>query len=598
MTDSPISTSLSDPLYYLSNVHFIMDWVLTRYADCLHDEELAQLNTFQHLPEATQALWVRLVMRKGLHFRQEKLNYPEIGDITAAVEPLLKAQWVTINAEVTWPELYRLLTKAEWQACFETQGAALGLTRRDSKQQWYQTLTPDYADQQSIWTQWWPEAPAPLLSLLQQDLFERLKLMFFGNLHQDWSEFILVELGYQTHEKVNFTAEDRAFEDRATLDHYWQLHQWREALEQPATSPSRLLQACLEQYPSPINNPWLEERRSRLLWHMGLAADRQRDEATALLAWSHSQYREARLRQLRLMERQGAYQEAWSLLVEALQSPRNPAEKLGLERIEKRLSQKLKQPIISAKNATSRPQIPTKTLQLPPTTSVEQAVAAVLGSESHPVYYTENHLFNGLFGLLFWDIIFAPLPGAFFHPFQERPADLYRADFVQRRQSAIHQRLELLDTPSPLATHSPSQPRPDAWQQMIRDHWQAKQGITNPFVYWPLWRSSALLDWALECIDAQTLQVIFRDLLSDLRLHRRGMPDLVQFSAQGELSHPVTGAPCHYQLIEVKGPTDRLQDHQTRWIERALTAGLPVSVVHVQWLASNHPIAAQSEIAS
>lgn len=595
MINAATSTALSDPLYYLKNVHFMMDWVITRYADCLHEDELAQLAAFQDFPEATQALWVRLIMRKGLHFRQDKLNYPEIGDIPTAVAPLLKTQWITVKAPISWPELYRLLTKAEWQACFEKQGSALGLTRRDSKQLWYQTLTPTYGDQQSPWTQWWPEAPAPLVSLLKHDLFERIKLMFFGNLHQDWSEFVLVELGYQRHEQVNFTAEDRAFEDRATLDHYWQLHQWREALEQSSpttatmanTTPSQLLNACLDHYPTPIANPWLEERRSRLLWHIGLAADRQHDEATALLAWSHSQYREARLRQLRLLERQKAYHDAWPLLIEALEQPRNPAEKLGLTRIGKRLSQKLKRPIRVAQAEASRPQIPTQTLQLPFSPSVEQAVAGALGSEHHPVYYAENHLFNGLFGLLFWDIIFAPLPGAFFHPFQERPADLYRADFVSRRQSAIDQRLELL-TPS-----APS-PSPPLWQQIIRDHWHAKQGLNNPFVYWPLWTSSTLLDGALQCIDAQALQVIFRYLLSDLRLHRRGMPDLVQFSPSGALRHPITGEACHYQLIEVKGPTDRLQDHQTRWIEHALMSGLPVSVAHVQWQPADHTDADQA----
>ena len=279
MINAATSTALSDPLYYLKNVHFMMDWVITRYADCLHDDELAQLAAFQCLPEAAQSLWVRLIMRKGLHFRQDKLHYPEIGDIPTALAPLLQAQWITLNAPISWPELYRLLTKSEWQTCLHGPGSALGLIRRDSKQHWYQTLTPDYDDHQHPWTQWWPEAPAPLISLVKHPLFERIKLMFFGNLHQDWSEFVLVELGYQRHEKVNFTTEDRAFEDRATLGHYWQLHQWREALEQSNTSltataittASQLLKACLDQYPNPIKNPWLEERRSRLLWQYRLS---------------------------------------------------------------------------------------------------------------------------------------------------------------------------------------------------------------------------------------------------------------------------------------------------------------------------------------
>ena len=49
------------------------------------------------------------------------------------------------------------------------------------------------------------------------------------------------------------------------------------------------------------------------------------------------------------------------------------------------------------------------------------------------MYYVENSLINSLFGLLCWPAIFAPLPGAFFHPFQRGPVDLLNDDFQQRR---------------------------------------------------------------------------------------------------------------------------------------------------------------------
>ena len=53
------------------------------------------------------------------------------------------------------------------------------------------------------------------------------------------------------------------------------------------------------------------------------------------------------------------------------------------------------------------------------------------------------------------------------------------------------------------------------------------------------------------------------------------MPDLALFDQQQP----------HYQLIEVKGPGDRLQDHQRLWIETMLREGLPVSVAEVRWKA-------------
>jgi len=38
-----------------------------------------------------------------------------------------------------------------------------------------------------------------------------------------------------------------------------------------------------------------------------------------------------------------------------------------------------------------------------------------------------------------------------------------------------------------------------------------------------------------------------------------------------------------YRMIEVKGPGDRLQDNQKRWIEFALRQQIPLAVCYVQW---------------
>ena len=38
-----------------------------------------------------------------------------------------------------------------------------------------------------------------------------------------------------------------------------------------------------------------------------------------------------------------------------------------------------------------------------------------------------------------------------------------------------------------------------------------------------------------------------------------------------------------YRLIEVKGPGDRLQDNQIRWLTFCVSHGIPVAVCHVRW---------------
>ncbi|HHW2824614.1 TPA: VRR-NUC domain-containing protein, partial [Pseudomonas aeruginosa] len=88
------SPALPEPFYYLHNFRAVLAWIGERYADLLDDQERAFIAAFAELPEASQALLVRMVMRKGTLFREGKLAYAEIGDTRAAVQPLLALGWV------------------------------------------------------------------------------------------------------------------------------------------------------------------------------------------------------------------------------------------------------------------------------------------------------------------------------------------------------------------------------------------------------------------------------------------------------------------------------------------------------------------------
>ena len=52
---------------------------------------------------------------------------------------------------------------------------------------------------------WCPQLDERLLSLAIGPLCDRLRLMFFGNLAQDWSEFVLADLGIFRYEQVPIT---------------------------------------------------------------------------------------------------------------------------------------------------------------------------------------------------------------------------------------------------------------------------------------------------------------------------------------------------------------------------------------------------------
>ena len=317
------------------------------------------------------------------------------------------------------------------------------------------------------------------------------------------------------------------------------------------------------QVPQPSDNPWLSSRRDRLLLELGRQAERQGEREVALEALASSGHREARLKQLRLLERMKRFDEAWAIASDWQHAELSDAEAQGLARILKRLAAKVKQP---APLAPQPPPLDEFTLTLPQTgRSVERAVRDHLSSPEAPVFYMENTLINSLFGLLCWNTIFKPIPGAFFHPFHSGPADLLRKDFVSRRQAAFDQCFAALHD--------------GGYRQQILNTYAVKQGITNPFVTWPA-LNEELLTLALDCIPALDLHILFERLLLNIREHRSGFPDLVRFYPENLHTRP------RYEMIEVKGPGDRLQDHQIRWLQFFASKGIAASVCYLRWQTS------------
>ena len=96
--------------------------------------------------------------------------------------------------------------------------------------------------------------------------------------------------------------------------------------------------------------------------------------------------------------------------------------------------------------------------------------------------------------------------------------------------------------------------------------------MQSPFVAWGH-LSEHLLEEALNCLPPAHLQLWFSRLLLDIKANRTGMPDLIQFWP----------AQKTYRMIEVKGPGDRLQDNQLRWLAFCEQHQMPVTVCYVQW---------------
>lgn len=543
-----VRPTLDDPFYYLHNFRFVLDWLERRYADLFDAAERDFLSRFPRLPVPAQALLVRMVMRKGRHFRAATLDYAEIGPVATAVAPLLARGWVSAEAALSLEELFALLPRADLARLFAEPLAAAGL-RRARKAQWREALGERFAEPRPP-RDWGLDAGA-IYTLELDALCERLRLMFFGNLRQDWSTFVLAELGRARYETVAFPPEARAFAGRADVDTYLQLQRCRERLE--AGEAVATLRA---EVPPRQARPWLEARRARLLYRLGRDAERGGELAEAEALYAESTHPEARCRRLRVLERSARHERALALAEAIAADPRGDIERRQARRIQTRLHRRLGRAPLPAAAA---PAVATHTLELAPGPGrVEWTVREHLAAPEAPVHYVENGLIPGLFGLLCWEAIFAPLPGAFFHPFQRGPADLAQGDFRARRAALFEACLARLDD--------------GTYRDAIRRHHRDKAGLQSPFVDWAL-LDGTLLERALACLPAAHLRLCFERLLQDPVAHRAGLPDLIQFWPDER----------RYRMLEVKGPGDRLQDNQRHWLEFFARHDLPAAVCHVRW---------------
>jgi hypothetical protein len=292
------------------------------------------------------------------------------------------------------------------------------------------------------------------------------------------------------------------------------LHESRDLAEIDAKIPP-LIEGC----------DWLEERRQKLRFQLAREFERADNGARARELYATCTYREAPKR---------------------------------LERLRRAASG-------APRARVPRAVVPTFELAIDKSedgTSVEFGVRDYLlaaEGEGTEVHYVENGLINSLFGLLCWPAIFAPVPGAFFHPFHNGPADLSSAGFVERRRREFAACFEELER--------------GTYRETILRRFADRYGIASPFVAWGL-VDEAMLLLACECIPAPHLALWFQWIVRDIKAHKAGFPDLVQFWPREH----------RYRLIEVKGPGDRLQDNQVACLGYMLQHDMPVSVCRVRWL--------------
>jgi hypothetical protein len=543
--------------YYLANFTTLLEEVERRYADLLAPAETDFVAAFRRLGEDARRLYVRLAARRAPCFRIDRLHYDEI-DLGAARRELLAAGFAEHAGAERTGERLASLNRQELLAWGGELDPRLGaVLRRSSKAEVVARLAaaaPERAAELA--------ARYPLLGLLRLDVLRVLRLLFFGNLSQDWTHYLLRDLGVLRFEPYALAPGARCFADRRELEWSLLLYDRRAAVDAhlaggEVDAAAALAHDLVARAAALGGAPRRRRRLDDLLLAVARARERrgQLDEALELYAAAHEP--PARERRARVLLRQGRAAAAAELYREMGAAPRDERERRLAERFAARPLAGVRRRGLSPRR--TRSPAGERVLHLRRSPAVEQAALAALAAEGWRGFFAENWLWRTLFGLAFWDVVFAPVPGAFAHPFQHGPLDLEEG-FRAARAERIAARLAALR----------SDPRPGP---ALLETWDRKFGTANRLVsFAPGLR--AHLQAALEVLDGAQIAAVSDRLSHDLRRYGRGLPDL--FLVRG-------ATPGELLLAEVKAPGDQLSAEQRGWLAYLPRHHLPTAVLRLRW---------------
>ena len=314
--------------------------------------------------------------------------------------------------------------------------------------------------------------------------------------------------------------------------------------EEEPIETEQLIQSILFLQSSNTNRT-LERQRSKLLNRIGRELERRGELLQSLHAYQHSSVHPARERQMRVFHRIDQVFEMEELRTEITANPWTIEEKLFAEKFKRKS-------IVDVKYNTNE-----QVLVDPSTDNIEIFACSEFEARGWVAWHLENHLPSALFGLAYWDWVYAPVQEAFVNPFQIGPRDLYAPEFFDVRQEAC---VDPLMDAMPLA-------------QRLEQTFEQKFGISNPLVNWKIFDKS-VFEAVVRGMGEEAIRKLLQLMLPDLRQMRSGFPDLF-----------VVKPDDTFEFVEVKGPTDQVRPNQHIWLQALASKELPVSVLKYKAVA-------------
>lgn len=536
----PIVSELAEGIpsddYYANNVRTLLSFVVDRYRDLLNKEELRFSASVLNLSKDALRLYARILSRRGPIFLVAQFVYREVKDAAMALDELERSELITSNSDVSVELLCQKLTLSQLRDIFELQdfkGSKSALVSKILDTH----IEVDIVDRIRQKVAWF--------ELDQTDRIATFSLLFFGDRHQDLSTFVVHDLGILRLEKYKLESENRQFKSREEIDCYLDCWELEELLAAEEPLELEKLLEVIKLLTSKHVNRTVERQRSRLLNRIGRELERRGEQSYALQPYDHSTLHPARERRMRVFHRLGQINEMEKLRAKILANPWTIEEKLFAEKFKRNSTVPVKY--------NTKEQVMTEKL----TANIEIVACRGFEAQGWDVWHLENHFPLALFGLIYWDWIYAPVPEAFVNPFQIGPRDLYTPEFFETRREVCVD--PLVDAMS--------------LSQRMERTFEQKYGMANPLVNWKIFDKS-VLETVVRCMGEDSIRKLLQLMHPDLRQMRSGFPDLFVVKPNDS-----------FEFVEVKGPADQVRPNQHIWLQALASIQLPVRVLKYKAVA-------------
>ncbi len=555
METSKKNVIVLDEGYYLKYFDIILQSVIDRYSDLLSKDENAVVTAYGSLSKNAKLLLVRLLTRKGPWILARSLNYVEI-NISSALKELIDSELITDQVSAELADIIILLKKSELIEI--TKALGIDYSKKILKHDLLELLNEN-AD------------PALLLHEIRKikavkitfpEVIQIIYLLFFGNFEQTLSEFIIQDVGNITYENYQICVENRLFTCRDEIEKLFWLKNLNERLDENIETEDmgsilEIAEFLLQMDKSQAIR--VQRRYQKLLYRIGYILEQSSNLEKALICYEMSRIPPCRERIVRINMKINNKEEAFSLAYKMFEAPMDFSEFDYARKFIKRSIKKDKTEFLNPSKLEFK-EIPEIELELfrEPELKIEEQVINHLKMQNIVGWHTENMLIRAIFGLVFWDVIFAPFSGVFQHQFQRGPNDIRNPDFFSKRANLFSEGFLMMNA--------------DYLKKKVTEVWNEKYGIANLFVSWK-YLSLEIVKLAIDNIPADSICEILQILSNNPKYLSCGFPDLfVRDHSKGTVG-----------FIEVKGPGDTIRPKQRFWIERFNEFGIPAKIARVKW---------------